>query len=388
MSNKIDDLLLRMTRNGASDLHMVVDQKPKYRIHGAVVVVDEYPVVGEKELEEYLFQIVSPEQQRRYVDNRDFDFAYGIGDQARYRCNYFFQRTGYGAVFRIIPARIATLEELQLPPELMRLTELRSGLVLVTGPTGSGKSTTLAAMIDHINANQRRHILTIEDPVEFVHHNKKCMITQRAVGTHTESFAAALRAVTRQDADVVLVGEMRDPETIALALAAAAMGTLVYGTLHTSSAAQTIDHIIDVFPSHQQPQIRAQLSLVLEGVLCQSLIPKASGKGRVLALEVMVPTPANRNLIREDKIHQIYSSMQTGQLKFGMQTFNQSLSELVLKGDINQEMAMSYSSNNDELRELINRGVGTQNMVPMAQSAPKPATSSVLTGRNPNIKYT
>jgi twitching motility protein PilT len=257
--------------------------------------------------------------------------------------------------------------------------------VLVTGVTGSGKSTSLAAMIDRINETEQLHILTVEDPVEYVHHHKRSLVNQREIHADTQSFKKALRSALRQDPDVVLVGELRDLETIESALTIAETGHLTFATLHTSSCVQTINRIIDVFPAHQQPQVRAQLSLVLEGVICQSLIPKASGKGRALALEVMIPNPAIRNLIREDKIHQIYSSMQTGQLKFGMQTFNQSLSELVLKGDITADIACSYSSNVDELRELINRGLGTTNMAP---SAPKPAGSSVLAGRNPNIKYT
>lgn len=256
--------------------------------------------------------------------------------------------------------------------------------MLVTGVTGSGKSTTLAAMVDKINAEEPLHILTIEDPVEYVHKHRRCVVNQREIHADTHSFKKALRSALRQDPDVVLIGEMRDLETIESALTIAETGHLTFGTLHTNSTVQTINRVIDVFPSHQQAQIRAQLSLVLEGVVCQSLIPKAGGKGRALALEVMVPNPAIRNLIREDKIHQIYGMMQTGQLKYGMQTFNQSLAELTIKGDITQDQAMSYSSNQDELRELINRGAGVPTARAAAQSA---AGTPGMAGRNPNIKY-
>ncbi len=338
MSNKLDELLLRMGENGASDLHMVVDQQPKYRIHGDVVLVDDYPVLPEKELEGYLFEILTDEQRKRYLENRDFDFAYGISDKARYRCNYFFQRTGYGAVFRIIPSKIASLADLKLPEVLKKLTDLRSGLVLVTGPTGSGKSTTLAAMIDHLNSTSRRHILTIEDPVEFVHKNKKSFITHREVGNHTESFATALRAVTRQDADVVLVGEMRDLETIALALSAAAMGTLVYGTLHTNSAAKTIDRIIDVFPAEQQEQVRTMLSESLRGVCAQQLLRKKGGKGRVAVNEILLGSTAVSNIIREGKIETLINVIQSGR-KEGMIGMDEALEKLVKDGVIEGEDA-------------------------------------------------
>lgn len=333
MPNRIDPLLLRMKQNDASDLHMVVGQKPKYRIHGDIVPVDDYPVLDDHALGEFLFQITRDEQRDKYEENRDFDFAYGIGDEARYRCNYFFQRTGYGAVFRIIPTKILTLDELKLPEVLKRLTELRSGLVLVTGPTGSGKSTTLAAMIDYINSRQRRHILTIEDPVEFVHHNKMCMITHREVGTHTDSFASALRATTRQDADVVLVGEMRDLETISLALSAAAMGTLVYGTLHTNSAAKTIDRIIDVFPAEQQEQVRTMLSESLKGIVAQQLLRKKGGKGRVAVNEILLGSAAVSNLIREGKIEGLINVIQSGK-KEGMQAMDEALESLIKSNTI------------------------------------------------------
>jgi twitching motility protein PilT len=335
---KIDALLLEMREVDASDLHMVVGQKPKYRIDGQVRVVDGHAVLTEQSLADYLFEICSPEQQQQYLESMDFDFAYGIQDQARFRCNYFFQRTGYAAVMRLIPTRILTLEELKLPPVLKQLTELRSGLVLVTGPTGSGKSTTLAAMIDHINRTCSKHIVTIEDPVEFVHKNNRSMLTHREVGTHTESFATALRAVTRQDADVVLVGEMRDLETIGLAISAASMGTLVYGTLHTNSAAKTIDRIIDVFPSDQQAQIRTMLAESIRGIVAQQLLRRKGGTGRVAANEILLGSHAVSNIIREGKIDKIASVLQSGKRE-GMQSMDDALGALLGNNVIDGEDA-------------------------------------------------
>jgi twitching motility protein PilT len=269
----------------------------------------------------------------------------------------FNQRGAVGAVYRLIPEKIKTFAELSLPAVLGNLSERPRGLVLVTGPTGSGKSTTLAAMIDKINKERHEHILTIEDPIEFVHQHQSCLVNQREVHSDTNSFSAALRAALREDPDIVLIGEMRDLETVEAALRIAETGHLTFGTLHTNSASQTINRIIDIFPSHQQSQIRTQLSLVLEGIVCQALLPKIGG-GRVVALEIMVPTPAIRNLIREDKIHQIYSSMQTGQEKVGMQTMNQSLATLCQKKLVTLETALLRSSNRDELQDLITRGVG------------------------------
>jgi twitching motility protein PilT len=269
----------------------------------------------------------------------------------------FQQRGAIGAVYRLIPEKIRSFQELGLPPVLATLAEKPRGLILVTGPTGSGKSTSLAAMIDKINKERHEHILTIEDPIEFVHQHQGCLVNQREVHADTKSFGNALRAALREDPDIVLIGEMRDLETVEAALRIAETGHLTFGTLHTNSAAQTINRIIDVFPSHQQSQIRTQLSLVLEGIVCQSLCPKIGG-GRVVSLEIMIPTPGIRNLIREDKIHQIYSAMQTGQEKFGMQTANQSLASLCLKGLVTRETAMAASSLKDELQEMLNRGVG------------------------------
>jgi twitching motility protein PilT len=334
----IDKLLLRMDEEDASDLHIVVGQKPKFRIHGEVHVLEDQPVLDKKMTEDHLFGIMTDKQREAYLKIHDYDFAYGLGDKFRYRCNYFFQRTGYGAVFRIIPTKILTLEELNLPAILIRMCMLRSGLVLVTGPTGSGKSTTLAAMINHINEHQRRHVLTIEDPVEFVHKNKKSVISHREVGTHTDSFASALRAVTRQDADVVLVGEMRDLETIALALSAAAMGTLVYGTLHTNSAPKTIDRIIDVFPTDQQNQVRAMLAESIRGIVAQQLLKKKGGKGRVAVNEILLGNRAVSSIIREGKIETLTSVLQSGR-KEGMLEMDDSLEKLVKEGVIDGQDA-------------------------------------------------
>lgn len=335
---RIDQLLLDMYGTKASDLHMVVGQKPKYRIDGDVRLVEEHDVLTEQSLGDYLFEICDQQQRQRYIESMDFDFAYGIEDKARYRCNYFFQRTGYAAVMRLIPTDIMTLEDLKLPKVLMRLTELRSGLVLVTGPTGSGKSTTLAAMIDHINRNLRKQIVTIEDPVEFVHQNKMSFITHREVGAHTDSFAAALRATTRQDADVVLVGEMRDLETISLAISAASMGMLVYGTLHTNNAAKTIDRIIDVFPSDQQAQVRTLLAESVRGIVAQQLLRRKEGRGRVAANEILLGSNAVSNIIREGKIEKITSVLQSGKRE-GMQSMDDALEDLLKQNVIEGEDA-------------------------------------------------
>jgi twitching motility protein PilT len=289
----------------------------------------------------------------------ELDFSFGIkAINSRFRCNVFSQRGAVGAVYRLIPEKIRTFGELGLPAVLATLAERPRGLVLITGPTGSGKSTTLAAMIDKINSERHDHILTIEDPIEYIHQHKNCLVNQREVHSDTNSFTAALRAALREDPDIVLIGEMRDLETVEAALKIAETGHLTFGTLHTNSAAQTINRIIDVFPANQQAQIRTQLSLVLEGIVCQALLPKADGKGRVCSLEIMVPTPAIRNLIRDDKIHQIYGSMQSGQEKLGMQTANQSLASLYMKRAITLDVALAASSNKDELQDMINRGVG------------------------------
>jgi twitching motility protein PilT len=302
--------------------------------------------------------VLTDAQKKRFEETMELDFSFGIQGLARFRCNVFSQRGAVCAVYRLIPETIRPFGELGLPPVLATLAERPRGLVLVTGPTGSGKSTTLAAMIDKINSERHDHILTIEDPIEYIHQHKHCLVNQREVHSDTNSFGAALRAALREDPDIVLIGEMRDLETVEAALKIAETGHLTFGTLHTNSAAQTINRIIDIFPANQQSQIRTQLSLVLEGIVCQALLPRADGKGRVVSLEIMVPTPAIRNLIRDDKIHQIYGSMQAGQEKLGMQTANQSLASLYMKRLITLETALAASSLKDELQEMISRGVG------------------------------
>jgi twitching motility protein PilT len=304
------------------------------------------------------YSVLTDAQKHRFEENLELDFSFGLKGMSRFRANLFNQKGAVGAVFRAIPYEIKSFEALGLPPIVQDMCKKPRGLVLVTGPTGSGKSTTLAAMIDKINIERHDHILSIEDPIEFLHNHKNCVVNQREVAADTHSFGSALRTALRQDPDVVLVGEMRDLETIEMALRIAETGHLTFATLHTNSAYSTINRIIDVFPSGQQAQVRTQLSLVLEGIMCQALLPKASGDGRAMALEILVPNAAIRNLIREDKIHQIYSMMQTGQDKFGMQTFNQSLATLYHKKIITLEAAMNRTSNADELRELIERGSG------------------------------
>ena len=382
----LQQLLKTMVEYGGTDLHITVDSAPQVRIDGRMVPL-KLPPLDAAQTRWLCYGIMTDQQKHRLEEDLEVDFSFGLQGVSRFRANVFNQRGATAGAFRSIPEVIRSFDQLGLPPIVQTLCEKPRGLVLVTGVTGSGKSTSLAAMIDRINETESLHILTVEDPVEYVHRHKRSLVNQREIHADTQSFKKALRSALRQDPDVVLVGELRDLETIESALTIAETGHLTFATLHTNSCVQTINRIIDVFPSHQQPQIRAQLSLVLEGVLCQSLIPKASGKGRALALEVMVPNSAIRNLIRDDKVHQIYGTMQTGQLKYGMQTFNQSLSELVLKGDIAQDVAMSYSSSPDELRELINRGLGTMNMAPVSPN-PAKAANPAMGGRNPNIKYT
>jgi twitching motility protein PilT len=326
------------------------------RVHGKLQRLD-MSELSPADTKQLAYSVLTDQQKKRFEETLELDFSFGIKGLARFRCNMFNQRGAVAAVYRLIPERIRTFDELNLPQVLATLADRPRGLVLVTGPTGSGKSTTLAAMLDKINTERREHIITIEDPIEYIHGHKGCLVNQREVHSDTQSFSLALRAALREDPDVVLIGEMRDLETIESALRIAETGHLTLATLHTNSAAQTINRIIDVFPAHQQGQIRTQLSLVLEGIVCQALLPKVGG-GRVVSLEIMVPTPAIRNLIREDKVHQIYSAMQTGQEKVGMQTGNQSLASLQLAGKITLETALLASSNRDELQEMINRGVG------------------------------
>jgi len=352
----LPELLKTTVELNGSDLHLTTATPPQVRVHGKLQRLDT-PELSPADTKQLAYSVLTDQQKKRFEETPELDFSFGIKGLARFRCNMFNQRGAVAAVYRLIPERIRTFEELNLPQVLATLADRPRGLVLVTGPTGSGKSTTLAAMLDKINTERREHIITIEDPIEYIHGHKGCLVNQREVHSDTQSFSLALRAALREDPDVVLIGEMRDLETIESALRIAETGHLTLATLHTNSAAQTINRIIDVFPAHQQGQIRTQLSLVLEGIVCQALLPKVGG-GRVVSLEIMVPTPAIRNLIREDKVHQIYSAMQTGQEKVGMQTGNQSLASLQLAGKITLETALLASSNRDELQEMINRGVG------------------------------
>ncbi len=355
MNATLSDLLKKMLEMNGSDLHISTNSPPQVRVHGHLQPLD-MPAMNPSETKQLAYSVLTDAQKHRFEEHLELDFSFGLKGLARFRGNLFNQRGATGAVFRVIPFEIKSFQQLNLPPIVSKLCEKPRGLILVTGPTGSGKSTTLAAMIDKINSERHDHIITIEDPIEFVHQNKNCLVNQREVHADTKSFSDALRAALREDPDVVLIGEMRDLETIEAALRIAETGHLTFGTLHTNSAASTINRVIDVFPSHQQSQIRAQLSLVLEGVLCQSLLSKIGGQGRACAMEILVPNAAVRNLIREDKIHQIYSAMQSGQDKYGMQTFNQSLASLYFSKQISLETAMLRSSMPDELQEMINRG--------------------------------
>jgi len=355
MSVTLSDLLKKMLEMGGSDLHITTNSPPQIRVHGHLHPLD-MPQLTPAETKQLAYSVLTDAQKHRFEENLELDFSFGLKGLARFRGNLFNQRGASGGVFRVIPFEIKSFQQLNLPAIVGKLCEKPRGLVLVTGPTGSGKSTTLAAMIDKINNDRHDHILTIEDPIEFVHPNKNSLVNQREVGSDTKSFTLALRAALREDPDVVLVGEMRDLETIESALRIAETGHLTFGTLHTNSASSTINRIIDVFPSSQQSQVRAQLSLVLEGIICQSLLPKIGGQGRCCAMEILIPNPAIRNLIREDKIHQIYSSMQSGQDKFGMQTFNQALATLVLQKQLALDVAIQRSSMPDELQDIINRG--------------------------------
>jgi twitching motility protein PilT len=352
----LPDLLQKVVELEGSDLHLTTKTPPQIRVHGHLERLDG-PDLAPADTKQLTYSVLTDAQKKRFEEKLELDFSFGIQGVGRFRCNMFYQRGAVGAVYRLIPEKIRSFQDLNLPPVLGTLAEKPRGLILVTGPTGSGKSTTLAAMIDKINKERRDHILTIEDPIEFVHQHQGCLVNQREVHQDTQSFSNALRAALREDPDIVLIGEMRDLETVESALRIAETGHLTLGTLHTNSAAQTINRIIDIFPAHQQSQIRTQLSLVLEAIVCQALLPKIGG-GRVVSLEIMIPTPAIRNLIREDKIHQIYSAMQTGQEKVGMQTANQSLASLYQKKLVTLESAMSASSNRDELQDMINRGVG------------------------------
>jgi twitching motility protein PilT len=344
-----------MIEKGASDLHITTGTAPQLRIDGKLHPL-RMPPLSPPETKQLCYSVLTDAQKHKFEETNELDLSFGVRGLSRFRANIFMQRGAVAGAFRAIPYKIKTFEELGLPKVVTDLTKKPRGLILVTGPTGSGKSTTLATIIDKINTERQEHIVTIEDPIEYLHPHKSCVVNQREVGADTSSFKNALKYILRQDPDVVLLGEMRDLETIEAALTVAETGHLAFATLHTNSCVQTINRVVDVFPAYQQPQVRAQLSFVLEGVLSQTLLPRANGPGRALALEVMVPNPAIRNLIREDKIHQIYSQMQIGQDKFGMQTMNQALAGLYLKRLISMDDATARSSDPDELRNLINQG--------------------------------
>jgi twitching motility protein PilT len=354
----LSELLKKMIEMSGSDLHITTNSPPRIRVHGKLRPLDMPPLTA-VDTKSLAYSVLTDAQKHRFEENLELDFSFGLKNLARFRANLFNQRGAVGCVFRTIPWEIKTFEGLGLAPVVKTLCDRPRGLILVTGPTGSGKSTTLAAMLDKINKEREEHIITIEDPIEFLHNHQKCLVNQREVHSDTHSFTNSLRAALREDPDVVLIGEMRDLETIESALRIAETGHLTFGTLHTNSAISTINRVIDVFPSHQQPQIRAQLSMVLEGVLCQALLPRVDGRGRAMVMEIMIPNPAIRNLIREDKIHQVYSTMQSGAGASGMQTFNQGLANAYFQKHITLETALSRSSNADELQDMINRGVST-----------------------------
>ncbi len=351
----LHQLLKAMVEKGASDLHVTTGTAPQLRIDGKLVPLRTPPLTP-VETKQLCYSILTDAQKHRFEEDSELDLSFGVKGLSRFRANVFMQRGAVAGAFRTIPFKILSFQELGLPPIVAELARKPRGLVLVTGPTGSGKSTTLASIIDKINTDRHEHIVTIEDPIEYLHPHKNCVVNQREVGADTASFKKALKYILRQDPDVVLVGEMRDLETIEAALVISETGHLAFATLHTNSAVQTINRILDVFPPYQQPQVRAQLSFVLEGVLTQNLLPKAGGPGRVLITEVMVPNAAIRNLIREDKVHQVYSQMQVGQAKFGMQTFNQSLAVAHAKRLITLEEALARSSDPDELKSIIASG--------------------------------
>jgi twitching motility protein PilT len=349
------DLLLDVLERRASDLHLTAGSQPMIRVRGRLVALEDYPKLMPADTREIVYGILTNDQRQRLETDWQIDFAYAIPGKARFRVNAYFQRSSLGAAFRLIPSIITPIDDLGLPPVVHDFCKRPRGFVLVTGPTGSGKSTSLASMIDEINGTREEHIMTVEDPIEFLHGHKKCIVNQRELGSDAQSFGMALKGALRQDPDVILVGEMRDLETISTALTAAETGHLVFATLHTQDAPQSIDRMIDVFPSHQQQQVRVQLSVALQGVMTQTLLPTADGAGRVVACEVLVPTPAVRNLIREGKTHQIYSTMQTGGAS-GMQTMDAALAGLVRAGKITQRVAEGASSTPDELRRLMGSG--------------------------------
>ena len=352
------ELLKVMIEKGATDLHISTGTSPRIRVDGKLLPLEGPPLVS-AETKALCYSVLTDAQKHKFEENNELDLSFGVKGLSRFRANIFMQRGAVAGAFRTIPFTIKTFRELGLPDIVSELTRKPRGLILVTGPTGCGKSTTLATMIDKINSERQEHIITVEDPIEYLHAHKQCLINQREVNADTETFNTALKYVLRQDPDIVLIGEMRDLETIEAALTVSETGHLTLATLHTNTAVQTINRVIDVFPPHQQEQVRVQLSFVLEAVISQQLIPKKTGYGRVLAVEILVPNAAIRNLIREDKVHQIYSMMQTGQAKFGMQTMNQCLFDLYSKGLISYEDALGKSSVPDEMLNMMQRAATT-----------------------------
>ncbi|HEU4397105.1 MAG TPA: type IV pilus twitching motility protein PilT [Actinomycetota bacterium] len=350
----VAELLERVLELGASDLHLTAGAKPTVRVHGALGQLEDFPVLMPNETQAMIYSILTQRQRERLEGELELDCAHALPGKARFRLNVYYQRDAIGAAFRLIPQEIKPLEELGIPPRVADMARLPRGFVLVTGPTGSGKSTTLASLVDLANRDRADHIMTVEDPIEFLHQHKRCLVNQREVGEDTKSFASALKHVLRQDPDIILVGELRDLETISIALTAAETGHLVYATLHTQDAPQTVERVVDVFPTNQQEQVRVQLAGALQGVVCQQLLPTADGSGRVVACEVMVATPAIRNLIRDGKTYQIYSAMQAGG-RFGMQTMDQSLAGLVQRGYVSYELAVERCHHPDDFNRLCGR---------------------------------
>jgi twitching motility protein PilT len=361
-------VLTRMVEVRASDVHLTPGFPPALRVRGRISPMEGYPPLSPQETREIVYSILNDSQRKRFENDQQLDFAYSIPGVARFRVNCFFQRGAISAAFRLIPHEIQSLESLGLPLVLEEFTRKPRGFVLVTGPTGSGKSTSLAAMVDMINSEREEHILTIEDPIEFLHSHKKCIVNQREIGADAVDFSVALKAALREDPDVILVGEMRDLETISTALTAAETGHLVFATLHTQSTAQTVDRIIDVFPAEQQHQVRMQLSVALQGIVTQQLLPTADGSSRIVGCEVLVPTPAVRNLIREGKTHQIYSALQTSGA-VGMQTMDSHLAQLVRMGKITRSLAEQRASIPEELRRLLGSTSGAVASTPVPAAA-------------------
>jgi twitching motility protein PilT len=370
MTLNLRALLQEMIEREASDLHLTAGERPKLRIDGEITDCSAEEVLAPKDTLQLAYSVLTEQQKKRFELDDELDFSFGIQNLARFRGNIFKQRGCVAMVLRMIPFSVRTLDDLGLPPIAVKLAERPRGLILVTGATGSGKSTTLAAMLDMINRTRRGHIITVEDPIEFIHRHQSCLVNQREIGTDTKSFAAALKYALREDPDIILVGEMRDLETIAAALTIAETGHLVLATLHTNSAAESINRIIDVFPSSQQPQVRAQLAFVLEGVVTQALLQRAKGKGRILACEIMVATPAVRALIRDDKVHQIYSALQAGK-KHGMQTMVDSLYQLYMNREVTREECLRVAGDGNEfLRAIGEKPMEEQAIAPMAKPTP------------------